>query len=278
MAGNSSEPGRTVTSKLAVILVAFTNGSEFTLSELAMQTNLAISTVHRLLRDLVRASLIERPNGITYRPGPALRELMPSVVTPPTLFERAPFVVEDLATSLHTTARFGVVAGLEVGYVEKKPQAEPGTLFPNAARLPLHATAVGKALLAFGPRSLARLLHGCGLARYTARTLTCPIDLEHDLQKARAHGFAITNGELTPEAGAVAVPVFDVQGRSVAAVEVDVGRPGREAVELALPALLTAARCLRREVDPHISRVGEALVTSGTAPLRLRAECPVRAG
>ena len=46
--------------------------------------------------------------------------------------------MEDLATSLHTTARFGVVDGLEVGYVEKKPQPEPGTLFPNAARLPLH--------------------------------------------------------------------------------------------------------------------------------------------
>ena len=66
MAGNSGEPGRTVTSKLAAILVAFTAGRDFTLSELAMHTNLAISTVHRLLNDLVRASLLERPDGITY--------------------------------------------------------------------------------------------------------------------------------------------------------------------------------------------------------------------
>ena len=70
MAGNSNEPGRTVTSKLAAILVAFTNGRDYTLSELAMQTNLAVSTVHRLLSDLVRTSLIERPDGCTYRPGP----------------------------------------------------------------------------------------------------------------------------------------------------------------------------------------------------------------
>ena len=166
MAGNSNEPGRTVTSKLAAILVAFTNGRDYTLSELAMQTNLAVSTVHRLLSDLVRTSLIERPDGCTYRPGPTLREL-PYVVKPPTLRERAPFVVEDLAASLHTTARLGIVDGLEVAYVEKKPGPEPGTLFPNPARLPLHATAIGKVLLAFGPRSLVRVLGGGGLPRYT---------------------------------------------------------------------------------------------------------------
>ena len=82
------------------------------------------------------------------------------MVKPPTLRERAPFVVEDLAASLHTTARLGVVDGLEVAYVEKKPGPEPGTLFPNPARLPLHATAVGKVLLAFGSRSLVRVLGG----------------------------------------------------------------------------------------------------------------------
>jgi DNA-binding IclR family transcriptional regulator len=269
MAGNSGEPGRTVTSKLAAILVAFTAGRDFTLSELAMHTNLAISTVHRLLNDLVRASLLERPDGITYRPGPTLRALLPYAAAPPTLHERAPFVVEDLAASLHATARFGVVDGLEVGYVEKKPRPEPGTLFPNAARLPLHATAMGKALLAFGPRSLTRLLHGCGLPRYTARTRTCPTDLEHDLQKARTQGFVVTDGELTPGVGAVAVPVFDVHGHAVAAVEIATDRPDRDAVALALPALLIAARCLRREVGSRPDRSAREPV--GAAPLQLRA-------
>jgi IclR family transcriptional regulator, acetate operon repressor len=274
MAGNSGEPGRTVTSKLAAILVAFANGRDFTLSELAMHTNLAISTVHRLLTDLVRTSLLERPDGITYRPGPALHEMLPYVVAPPTLRERAPFVVEDLATSLRATARFGIVDGLEVGYIEKAPRAEPGTLFPNAARLPLHATAMGKALLAFGPRSLTRLVHGSGLPRYTARTLACPVELEHDLQKARTHGFAVSDGELAPGATAVAVPVFDAQRRAVAAVEVDVAHKGRDAVELALPALLVAARCLRREVAPALRldrAIGPQNHASGAALVRLQA-------
>jgi IclR family transcriptional regulator, acetate operon repressor len=249
MAGNSGEPGRTVTSKLAAILTAFTSGRDYTLSELAMQTNLAISTVHRLLNDLVAASLLERLDGATYRPGPTIRSL-PYEAKQPTLRARAPFVVEDLAASLHTTARLGVVDGIEVAYVEKKPEPEPGTLFPNPARLPLHATAMGKALLAFGPRPLVRVVSGCDLPRYTPRTLTCPTALERGLQKIRARGFALADGELHPAVSAVAVPVFDVCGRSIAAIEVDVVRPASAAVELTVPALLTAARCLRRELAP----------------------------
>lgn len=272
MAGNSNEPGRTVTSKLAAILVAFTNGRDYTLSELAMHTNLAISTVHRLLSDLVRTSLIERPDGNTYRPGPTLREL-PYVATPPTLRERAPFVVEDLASSLHTTARLGVVDGLEVAFVEKRPGPEPGSLFPNPARLPLHATAMGKVLLAFGSRSLVRVLGGCDLPKYTARTLVGPIDLEGDLRRTRAHGFALADSELQPGAGAVAVPVFDVHGKSIAAIEVEV-TPGRAAVELVVPALLMGARCLRREIAPAIRlhRGGDAHDPTGApTPVRMQA-------
>lgn len=274
MAGNSNEPGRTVTSKLAAILVAFANGRDYTLSELAMQTNLAVSTVHRLLNDLVRTSLIERSDASTYRPGVGLREL-PHVAKAPTLRERAPFVVDDLAASLHTTARLGVVEGIEVAYVEKKAGTEAGTLFPNPARLPLHATAMGKVLLAFGPRSLSRVISGSDLARYTPRTLSCPIDLERALQRTRTHGFALTDRELHPCGCAVAVPVFDVAGRAVAAIEVEVVSPGQDAVELTVPALLTAARCLRRELTPtaHLNRAIEAHGPPGaaTTPLQMHA-------
>ena len=271
MAGNSGEPGRTVTSKLAAILTAFTGGHDYTLSELAMQTNLAVSTVHRLLNDLVGTSLLERPDGCTYRPGPTLRNLTPEPRTS-TLRGRAPFVVEDLALALHVTARLGVVDGVEVAYVEKKAGPEPGTLFPNPARLPLHATAMGKALLAFGPRSLVRLVSGGELARYTSRTLVRPTELERALHRTRARGVAVAEGELKSGVRTVAVPVFDVRGRSIAAIEVDVAGAAAEAVDLTVPSLLTAARCLRRELAPSARR-GRPVVRTQDAedPLPMRA-------
>jgi DNA-binding IclR family transcriptional regulator len=247
LAGNSGEPGRTVTSKLAAILTAFSTGRDYTLSELAAQTDLAVSTVHRLLTDLVRTSLLERPDGTAYRAGPALRSL-PVEPRPPTRRGRAPFVVEDLAASLRTTARLGVVEGLDVAYIEKKAGPEPGTLFPNPARLPLHATALGKVLLAFGPRRLVRVVSG-DLTRYTPRTLACPRELECALQWIRLHGYGLADSELQPGT-AMAVPVLDERGRAVAALEVDLGAPVPPAVALSLPVLLTAARCLRRELAP----------------------------
>jgi IclR family acetate operon transcriptional repressor len=270
MAGNSGEPGRTVTSKLAAILTAFTSGRDYTLSELAMQTNLAVSTVHRLLNDLVGTSLLERPDGCTYRPGPILHGLTYEM-RPPTLRGRAPFVVEDLSLALHVTARLGVVDGVEVAYVEKKAGLQPGTLFPNPARLPLHATAMGKALLAFGSRSLVRLVSGGDLTRYTPRTLSCATELECAVHRVRTHGFALSEGELDPTISSLAVPVFDAWGRAVAAVEVDVAG-GPEAVELALPTLLTAARCLRRELVPAELRRRPVL----PAPVPARVTEPVR--
>lgn len=72
----------------------------------------------------------------------------------------------------------------------------------------------------------------------------------------------------------MAVPVFDVQRRAVAAVEVDVVHQGRDAIELALPALLVAARCLRREVAPAVRldrAVGPRDHASEPALVRLQA-------
>ena len=76
MAGNSGQPGRSVTSKTVAILSAFTVGRAFTLSELAHQTNLPVSTVHRLISELARAQALERDADLKYRPSPGLRSLI----------------------------------------------------------------------------------------------------------------------------------------------------------------------------------------------------------
>ena len=74
MAGNAVESGRTVTSKVTAILMAFADGTEWSLSELARMTNIPLTTTHRLVTELVAAQLLERsPEG--YRVGPALGRL-----------------------------------------------------------------------------------------------------------------------------------------------------------------------------------------------------------
>ena len=251
MAGNSREPGRTVTSKLAAILVAFADGGDYSLSELALRTGLAVSTVHRLLKDLARTSLFEHSAGGAYRPGPGLRDLC-AAVDPPTLRARAPFVVEDLSSALRATARLGVVDGLEVAYVEKGAGPGPVSLFPNAARLPLHSTAMGTVLLAFGPRSLVRLATAGGPPRPAAAPSSATVtaaSLDRALHRTRQAGFALADRDRGRTA--VAVPVFDPSGHAVAALEAEVTCSDSRAVDRVAPALSTAARCLRRELAVH---------------------------
>jgi DNA-binding IclR family transcriptional regulator len=251
MAGNAVDQGRSVTSKLAAILTAFNAGSSHHLSELARRTGLPMSTTHRLLHELVdKAFLCRGPDG-SFRPGPAVSRLSHALPQPPTLRERAPHVVEDLVEALHRPVRFGVLDGLEVAYIEKAPGYTPVTSFSPAARLPAHATALGKALLAFGPAETVRRVAAGGLTAYTARTLTRPDQLLHALQVTRNDGLATSRGELT-EALAVAVPVLGPDAVALAAIEVDVAALTPETIAAVTPALRLAAHALNRELHPHL--------------------------
>jgi IclR family transcriptional regulator, acetate operon repressor len=249
MAGNSSEPGRTVVSKTATILLALTMGGGHTLSSLSCQTRLPISTVHRHIRDLARTPLVERNADGEYRPGPALHNLA-HCATSPTLHSHGPLAVDDLAAALNRTVRLGVLHRLQLSYVEKKPGLQAGTSFPNSARLPLHATASGKALLAFMPTTFLRVVAAAGFPRYTPHTVTSIDELRHLLVQVRRHGFATSHLELHPSACAVAVPLFNHNGYPVCAMEVQVPDLTESTLAQVTPALVITARRLSRELSP----------------------------
>jgi DNA-binding IclR family transcriptional regulator len=73
MAGNSTHPGRSVTSKLSAILLVLCDGGEHTLTEIAGSTTLPTSTAHRLILQMLAWRLIERSEDRTYRIGFPLR-------------------------------------------------------------------------------------------------------------------------------------------------------------------------------------------------------------
>ena len=129
MAGNAADQGRSVTAKLAGILCSFTSGSVQHLNELARRNGLPMSTTHRLTVELTATDFLQRiPEG-GFRIGPAVRNLSDPTPRRPTLVERAPHVVEDLADALHRPTRLGVLEGLEVAYIEKAPDHTPVTSF-----------------------------------------------------------------------------------------------------------------------------------------------------
>jgi IclR family transcriptional regulator, acetate operon repressor len=248
VSGNSNEPGRTVTSKTVAILSAFTVGGPLTLTELAHQTNIPVSTVYRHVRELARVQALERDADHRYSPSPGLRSLIGGDATA-TLRGRAPLVVDDLATALRSTVRLGVLDGMEIAYITKQPGSTPTTSFSKAARVPAHATALGKAVLAYTPATIRQVI-SCQLTRYTPQTLTTVGELIDALHRIRVRGFATVDRELDPSACAVGVPVFGTGGAAIAAIDVQVDNLEHSALEAVLPALITAARCLGREIAP----------------------------
>jgi DNA-binding IclR family transcriptional regulator len=155
------QPGRlqdadasSVLGKARIILDAFTvEDDELPLSELVRRTALAKATVHRLCGELLAWGLLER-SGTSYRLGLRLFELGQRVPRQRILRETALPYLEDLLAATQETVHLAIREGLEVLDVEKivghRQVPQPSRI---AGRLPLHCTATGKVLLAFGPPS-----------------------------------------------------------------------------------------------------------------------------
>jgi DNA-binding IclR family transcriptional regulator len=252
MAGNSTESGRSVTSKITSILMTFTEGSVHSLTEIARLAGLPVSTAHRLTSELASWRLLERTDDGQYRVGLPLRMIGTGDTAPPSVAERAPWVLEDLAAATRSRARLGVLAGLEVAYIEKQPGHRPVSSFAAAATVPAHPTALGRALLAFSGADLVEATLARGLRPYTPHTVTSPDRFRRALAVTRLTRVAVTRWELEAGVSGVAMPVFGPGGDVAAAIELAVADLGRD-LQPVMAALAVASRSLSRELatDPR---------------------------
>jgi DNA-binding IclR family transcriptional regulator len=248
MAGNASEAGRSVTSRITAILLTFTESSEHSLTEIARWARLPISTTHRLVAEMTSWQLLERTSEGLYRAGLLLRTIGREPVPCPSLEERAPYILGDLAVATGFRVRLGVLHELDVAYIEKRPGYHPVTAFNSAARLPTHPTALGRALLAFSPPRLVEMTISRGLRPYTSHTVTSPDRFRRALAITRVTRAAVTRYELEEQTCSVAMPVFGPGGGAVAAIELTLPDIGVGTLQPALAALNLATRSLAREL------------------------------
>ena len=154
MTDDVTAAGRTVISKAAVILMTYLNGDVHTLTEIATATGLPLSTAHRLVRELAAWKILERTDDGDYCVGLPLRLIGGAAGATTSLEERACMVLQDLSQALDADVRLGVLGDRDVTYIEKARGRRPVTSFAQHATVPAHATAMGKALLAFSAPAL----------------------------------------------------------------------------------------------------------------------------
>lgn len=221
-------------------------------SELSQRLGLAKGTVHGLLRTLHDHGLVEQhADSDKYQLGPQLLQLSNRYLDLSDLRSRSLAWSELLATKADEAVRVGAQHGdgiLVVHHVFRPDSSLQ--ILEVGALLPLHATALGKAVLAHSPPEAYSGLLANGLPKLTAKTLA-KAALRQDLDAIRERGYAIEKEEAVLGEAGIAAPIFDRQGETIGAIGVagprgQVLRRGREKV--LADAVVQAARGISRDL------------------------------
>ena len=267
---------RGLVSRFAAILGTFRAGDRHSVTEIARMTGLPVSTTYRLVTDMAAWQILQRTPEGDYTVGFALQTLTSDVSDLPTLEELAPHVLTDLCSATCRRARLGILVDERVAYAEKRPGAEPVAGFCPSATLPAHATALGKALLAFAPLSAVASV-ARRMTAFTSRTIVSPDRLRSALSTVRLSQVAVACGELVDGDLTVAVPVFAGGGGALAAMELQV-HDLRDDLRVCSATLTVAARGLSRDLVGDAHRpVRPRLCLSREKPVQA-VGAPVRAG
>lgn len=231
---------------LRVIERLGTSGSGYTLEELSAETAIPKSTLHRTLAALKARGFAAQPRaGGPYTLGPQLLAVafgfherldVRGLIHPLLVRARDQF---------GETVHMGVLDGADVVYLDKVESLKPLKMTSViGGRNPAHATALGKALLAWtlpDDEAVAAWLAEAGpLPARTANTIVEPAAVTAALAQIRERGWALEYEESEPGVRCVAVPVF-------------LGRPQPAA------AAISVAGPKQRLDDRHVREIGPAL-------------------
>ena len=246
MAGNTSSPGASVVERVLAILACFdVSRTELTLTEIARQSDLPLSTARRLLAQLTDWGALERMVDNRYRVGMRLWHIGILAPRQRGLRDAAMPMLSDLYAATDETVQLVVLQGHEALCVEKVfgPNSAP-TATEVGGRLPLHTTAVGKCMMAHSPRRLVDEIIAGGLTRLTPYSIQQPARLIEELKRTRQDGVAYSHEEMTIGAASVAAPILGSGGVLLGAVGIVVRSTTR--VDTLAAAVRTAARTIAR--------------------------------
>ena len=247
MAGNSSHPGASVTSRALALLDAFgEDHRRLALTELAARAGLPLPTAHRLVGELTGWGALDRDSSGQYVIGRRLWDLGLLAPLQAGLVEIASPYLHDLYGATHATVHLAVRDGDEALYLDRvRGHSSVPVVSTVGSRLPMHATGVGKVLLAHAPSEVQhRVL--AELTRITPYTVAQPGQLSRQLAQVLRDDYATTVEEMSLGACSVAVPIRR-RDDVVAALGLVVASLRRDKPKL-LAALQVAARGIGRAI------------------------------
>ncbi|MFE3054864.1 IclR family transcriptional regulator [Nocardia sp. NPDC059239] len=189
------------------VLDCFRDGAERGVSEVARQQGLAVSTTHRLLTALVQAGFLDKSEDSgRYRMGGALAGYGQIAYRQHRIYLAEP-ALEQLAATTGASVSIALRHSIHAVLLATSRWRDTDGHRLQGVRLPLHASALGKTLLAWndaGDDELAALPYDEG----TARSVSTPAELRRELVRTRERGYAYNDEELDPGFRTLAVPIL----------------------------------------------------------------------
>ncbi|MDA3625495.1 IclR family transcriptional regulator [Saccharopolyspora oryzae] len=187
-------------------------------TELARELGVHKSTVSRLMTTMEKFRFVEQVGSRgKFQLGFGIVRLAGATTAQLDIARESKSICARLSSELHGTVSLSVLEGGGATTVTQEPRTERNWI---GLRVPLHATACGKVLLAnFGFEELEEVLRQ-PLPRFTENTIISRGALTADLNRVRDRGWATAVGEFEAELRSVAVPVRGPGGRMAGALSV----------------------------------------------------------
>ncbi len=208
---------------LALLEAFSAEQQSLSLADLSKAVGLPRSSVFRLAYTLTDMGFLIRDDAAkTYRLGARVLALGFTYLASQELIEVARPKLEALSDRTHCSAHLGVLEGTEIVYLARFAVDSAMTSgIRVGARLPAHATSIGRAILSQLPHDTLRSIFAqTPLAAFTEQTATTLDALQRQATKDAARGFALSHSAFETGIASVAAPVFGSDGKVVAAINV----------------------------------------------------------
>jgi IclR family KDG regulon transcriptional repressor len=217
-------PTKSLRKAFTIIEVLANPPGNMTAADIARAVHVPRPTVYRILRDLEEAGYVLRDTGAGYRLSLKLLGLAHEVLDRTDLRQVALPVLAALRDRGQETVHLGIAENGRMVHIEKLEGSGPFTVSPRVGRtVPMHCTAMGKAVLAFLPPDEARaIVIRQGLSRHTPNTIVGWRALGEELDRVRRHGYAVSNEEYEEGVRCIGAPILDYRGVPRAAVSVSI--------------------------------------------------------
>jgi DNA-binding IclR family transcriptional regulator len=215
------------------------------------------SSLSLLLHELVGSDYLDfDPETRVYYPGLKLIQISASCINNTNVSREISLGIKRLSDDFGETTHAGILDGRHIVYIAKHHGSRDVSVVATIGyRIPAHATAIGKVLLAtLPPAELKARLAAVQLERYTENTITDLGALTAELARVAAQGYAIDNQEIIPGGICVAAPVIDKANKTVAALSVTMAA-GRAYEGEMLAAVIEKVRATAGHVSMRLGKV-----------------------